>query len=980
MKRTFGILIATAFLLSSFMFVQAKTEYKIQKQKDKNGIEYESVTNDPTQLRVYTLQNGLKLYLSVNKDEPRIQTYIAVKAGSTYDPSETTGLAHYLEHLMFKGSSHYGTIDWEKEKVLIKEISDLYEKHRSTNNADEKKVIYAQIDSVSQIAAQYAVANEYDKMVASIGAKGTNAYTSEERTVYVNNIPSNELEKWLMLERERFGDLVLRLFHTELETVYEEFNMYQDMDAAKLEEAFSKAMFLKHPYGTQTTIGRPEHLKNPSMVNILNYWKTYYVPNNMAICLSGDIDIEATAKLIDKYWGNMKTGTVPKFVPPVEDPIKTPRTAEVFGPESESIQLGFRFNGVNSDDELYVTMIDMILSNSKAGLIDLDLNQKQKVLEAGSGVDWRKDYSSHIFSGKPREGQTLDEVKDLILGEIEKIKKGEFDEWLIQAVVNDMRLSRIRSLESNGRSSAFVQCFTQNVSWKDHLAILDKMEALTKAQLIDFTKKHYGNNYVVVYKRTGKDEHVTKVDKPHITPVDMNRNNQSEFCKKFFEIPSDRLQPVFVDYDKAIKREQIKKDIEYDYIKNVTNELFSLNYVVDMGKNNNLKLPLAVDYLQYIGSDKYSPEEIQKEFFKYGLSFSVSSGDDRCYVSVSGLSKSFEKGVELLEHYLANAKPNQDVYNEFIKGILKERTDNKLNKGRIHQGAMLNYGLYGPNSPFTNIIKENDLKAISPKELTDIVKEITSYKHRIFYYGPMAEAEVKQVVEKHHKTPSKLKDYPPAKKFAELPTDKDQVFFVNFDMVQTNILFLSLGETFNKELLPNIRLFSEYFGGGMSSIVFQEIREAKGLAYSAFCALTVPSKPEKHHYTIAYVGTQPDKMKTATDAMLELLNNMPRAEKLFTNAQDAIMKTIESSRTIKSGIFWSWLSASDRGLNYDVNHDVYEAVKTSNLDKFETFFNKYIKDKKHTYLVIGKRESIDFKVLSQLGEVKELTLEEIFNY
>jgi predicted Zn-dependent peptidase len=233
------------------------------------------VKGDPIDAHIFTLDNGLKVYLSVNKDEPRVQTYIAVRAGSKYDPAETTGLAHYLEHMLFKGTSLIGTIDWENESAVLQQISDLYEDHKNAERPDTKASIYAQIDSLSYVASTFAVPNEYDKMVSMLGARGTNAFTSNDQTVYVNNIPSNEIERWLMLESERFGELVLRLFHTELETVYEEFNINQDRDGRWSYQAVWEGLHPEHPYGTQSTIGLGEHLKNPSMVNIHEYFDNY---------------------------------------------------------------------------------------------------------------------------------------------------------------------------------------------------------------------------------------------------------------------------------------------------------------------------------------------------------------------------------------------------------------------------------------------------------------------------------------------------------------------------------------------------------------------------------------------------------------------------------------------------------------------------------------------------------------------------------
>lgn len=342
-KIKFLILVLTGLIL--IINQLPATNYTTKTAVDKNGYKYEYVTNDPLNVRIYTLANGLKIYLKQNFDEPRLQTYIVVKAGATYDPKETTGLAHYLEHMMFKGSSKIGTSNWEQEKKYLDELSVLFEKHKATQDLAEKARIYELIDSVSQIASKYAVPSEYDKMISGLGAKGTNAYTSNERTVYINDIPVNEFEKWLKIESERFSKLVLRLFHTELETVYEEFNMYQDRDDTRAYNTLMAALFPTHPYGTQTVIGNPEHLKNPSMVNIHNYFDTFYVPNNMAICIAGDLDFEKTVALIDKYYGKFESRPVPEIEHPVEEPLEMLRY-DVFGPNPEFVMTAFRTSGI----------------------------------------------------------------------------------------------------------------------------------------------------------------------------------------------------------------------------------------------------------------------------------------------------------------------------------------------------------------------------------------------------------------------------------------------------------------------------------------------------------------------------------------------------------------------------------------------------------------------------------------------------------
>jgi zinc protease len=511
-------------------------------EEQKSRYTYETVEGDPLGAMIHTLDNGLKVYLSVNKEEPRIVTQIAVRTGSKQDPSDATGLAHYLEHMLFKGTSRVGTKDWEAEKVVLQQISDLYEVNRSTTDPEERKKIYSKIDSLSTLASALAISNEYDKMVSSLGARGTNAYTSNEQTVYINDIPANELEKWLALESERFRELVLRLFHTELEVVYEEFNRGQDSDFRLAYYTMMEGLFPTHQYGTQTTIGTSEHLKNPSMVKIHEYFKKHYIPNNMAIVLSGDLDPDETIDLIKEYFGDWKPGELPTFEVAQEAAIESPIVKDVQGVQAEMLMIGYRLPGIASDEALLGMLVDGILSNGQAGLIDINLQQKQKVLSAYSSMMPMSDYSVFMLQGSPRQGQSLDELGALLRGELDRVKAGDFPDWMIEAVINDLKLSELRGSENNwARAGQMVDAFVTNMDWKEVVNAYDRMAAYTKEDVVAFANKYFGDNYVQVNKHSGESMAV-KVEKPIITPVEIDREAKSPFYAQWDSIETGRAQ------------------------------------------------------------------------------------------------------------------------------------------------------------------------------------------------------------------------------------------------------------------------------------------------------------------------------------------------------------------------------------------------------------------------------------------------------
>ncbi|MCC6840482.1 MAG: insulinase family protein [Flavobacteriales bacterium] len=943
---------------------------------------YEAVPNDPMQVRIYTLDNGLKVYLSKNDDEPRIQTNIAVRAGSKNDPSDATGLAHYLEHMLFKGTHAIATQDWSTESAYLQQISDLYEKRRSVTDDIERAAIYDQIDSLSYLAAKYAVPNEYDKMISSLGANGTNAYTSTEQTVYVNDIPSNAQEKWMMIESVRFQELVLRLFHTELETVFEEFNRGQDNDYRKAGEAMNRALYHNHPYGTQTTIGTGEHLKNPSMVKIHEYFNTYYVPNNMAIIMAGDLDYDATIALVDKYFGGWKAKPVPAFTFKPEAPIAKADTMSVYGPMAGWVTMGWRFNGTKSTDPMMLDLISGLMSNGQAGLIDLDLKQQQKVLDAYAYSSEQADYSEFAMGGNPKQGQSLEEVRALLLQELDKLKKGQFDDWLLQAVVNNQRQQRTRywNERNNMRGYALTDAFILQKNWKDVVDYYDRMAKITKAEVVAFANARFKDNSITVFKRTGEDKGAFHVDKPKITPLEINRDAQSDWYKEWAAVPESRLKPQFVDYNTAIARRQLANGIPLAVIPNTSNDLFTLTQILDLGNYDDPKLKMAVNYLPYLGTATMGAEELKKEFFKLGLQFDVFAGQDRMYVSLSGLEENLPQGLKLVEELLAGPQPNAEALAELVKDALKERSDNVKDKNTILFGGMLNYARYGERSPFRNILTAEQLKAVDPQELIALIKGINTHQHRFFYYGKRSPEAMVDLLNKAHKVPATLESWPQPAPYVELPTDKSQVYYVNYDMVQTELMLMSKDGRFDAANMPYASLFNEYFGSGLSSIVFQEIREGKALAYSAYAAYTTPGKKEESHYIRAYVGTQSDKLGQAEAALSELMNNMPTNERMFQGSKDAALKKIESSRTTKEDIYWSWEAAQRRGLAEDVNKLLYPRIQQSTMEGLVAFFNQHIKGKHYTFLAIGKEGALDMKALEKLGPVKQLTIKDLFGY
>ena len=947
------------------------------------SIPYESVPNDPMKARIYTLDNGLKVYLTVNKETPRIQTYIAVRVGGKNDPKETTGLAHYFEHLMFKGTNHFGTLNYEKEEPLLNQIEDLFEEYRQTTDITTRKALYHRIDSISYEASKYAIPNEYDKLMAAIGAEGTNAYTSFDQTVYVEDIPSNEVENWAKIQSDRFQNAVIRGFHTELETVYEEKNMSLTKDGRKMSEAILASLYPDYPYGTQTVLGTQEHLKNPSIKKIKEYFKTWYVPNNIAICMSGDLDPEKTVEIIQKYFGSIPANpSLPARPEPKKNPLTAPVVKEVIGLDAENVALAWRLPSDTKSD-LMLTLVSEVLNNGKAGLLDVDLLQSQKILYGYSGNMGMADYNTFLIAGAPKQGQTLEEVKDLFLGEVAKLKKGDFSDDIMQAALNNYKLSFMEMLEDNSsRADMFVDAFVGGDEWADVVAQIDEMGKIKKQQLVDFANQYFGDNYALIYKRQGKDPNEKKMDKPEITPIVMNRDSTSSFLHGIQTSVASVLpiEPVFLDFNKDMQQFTVKSNIPVLYKENTTNDVFSLLYVFEMGTGNDKALDVACDYLSYLGTSKKSLQEINMEFYKLACSFSVVPGTDRTYVTLSGLSENMAAAIQLFEELLSDAQVNEEAYHNLVEDILKSRSDSKLNQS-ANFNRLLQYAVWGPDSPTTHILSSEELLQTEPQSLVDRIHKLGNYEHKILYYGPMKQKELSEVIDQYHQVPERLLPIPVGADFKMQETKESKVYFAQYDAKQIYFSAISnRGEKYDANIQPLLTMYNEYFGGGMNSIVFQEMREARALAYSAAAAMLSPSKLKYPYYYRTFIATQNDKMLDAMKAFDEIVNSMPESERAFELAKSSLIARIRTDRITKSDVLWAYLHAQDLGLSVDSRKALYEQIQNFALDDVKSFQEKWVKGRPYIYIVLGDEKDLDMKGLSQYGPIQKLTQTEIFGY
>lgn len=943
---------------------------------------YSTVKGDAMATRIYTLDNGLKVYLSVNKEKPRIQAHIAVRTGSRNDPAETTGLAHYLEHLMFKGTKLFGTSDAGKEAPFLDKIQSLYEQYRHITDPIERKKCYHQIDSVSQLAAQYNIPNEYDKLMATIGADGTNAYTSNDVTCYVENIPSNEVENWAKIQSDRFQNMVIRGFHTELEAVYEEYNIHLTSDIDKELTALYKKLYPTHPYGTQTTIGTQEHLKNPSIVNIKNYFNRYYVPNNIAICMAGDFNPDEVIAIIDRYFGSwQKSESLSRPEYPVQPILAAAVDTTVIGQEAEQLLLGWRFNRGADAQKDTLEVISSMLANGKAGLFEINLEQPLKIQGAGAFCEANTDYTSFIIQALPKDNQPLEELKKLVLDEVKKLKAGDFSDDLLPSVINNLKLNYFKSLDNNrSRVNLMVDAFINGADWDDVVGSLERMSKMTKKQIIEFTQRHFKDNYVCVYKRQGVDSTQKKIDKPAITPIPANRELSSKFLQEIKNSQVTPIQPVFVDYKKDLTVTKTKKGLPLLYKQNTQDGLFTLVFRYDFGSEDFKDLSLAADYLNYVGTDKKNVSQIKQDFYKLACNYSVSVGSHNTTVYLSGLNENLPQSLALFEDLLNHAKGDDAAYSKFVDMLLKVRADEKLDQ-RSNFSALRDYGIYGAFNDTRNILSEKELRSGNSQMLTDVLKRFAQYAHTVLYYGPYDVKKLSSLISKVHVTDKTLKSVPDNQRYTQQQTPTNEVIIAPYDAKNIYMMmYHNEGKNWSPKEAALQAVFNQYFGGGMNTVVFQELRETRGLAYSAAAYYNSPSRKGDTENYYTYIISQNDKMSDCVKVFNNILDTIPQSEDAFNIAKQSLMKDLQSARVTKFGILSSYLNAQELGLDHDIRADIYRDLPGIQLKDVVKFEKDNMAHKNYRYLILGDEKNLDMKTLEKIAPVKRVTTEQIFGY
>ena len=961
----------TAFLLLQILWIAhpAEAGYTLVQQP---------ASNDPMQVHIYELDNGLQVYLTANREEPRFYAEIIVRAGSKHDPQDATGIAHYLEHMLFKGSRQLGTLDFDAEKEHLERIEALYEEHFSETDPERRAALYAQINEANQLAAQYAIPNELDRLYTAMGERSLNAHTWLEETVYKVDLPSNRLAHWAKVESERFHQPVFRLFQTELETVYEEKNRSMDNKDRVISKAVQQQLYKKHPY-RNATLGSVKHLKNPSLARMYEYYHTYYVPNNMAIAISGDINIGETIALIDREFSIWQKKKLPRSKKPKEPKIKKVERVEVTFPGEEYVLLTFRTAARTHKDAEALSVLDMILDNSTAGLINLNINQQQRARNAGSYPWTHNEYGAQYLWGIPKQDQDLAEVEALLLEQIDRIKNGQFDESIIPAIVTDFKKSYKQRLESNGpRVSLMRDSYLAFEEWEHTVGSLDRMAKLRKKDIIKVAKKYFKDGYVAGYRRDGQID-IPSIDKPPIDKIDIDPARQSVFFSDIMALDYEEIEPDYVVPGKDYTELTYHSNVSLYHAQNPLNDLFSFSVSIDMGSLADRRLPIARELLDKAGTPRLTAEALKQKWYALGTDFSLSVGDQRTTVSISGLDENFTASLVLLSELMRQPTTDEATLNELKNIILTKRADAQKDPRTIHQ-ALYRYHRLGDQSYYRRVLSNEEVTALQLEELTSLLGSLLDYEQTLSYTGTLSVEALKNALDAEYDLPDELIATPSRQVFAHAQPAETQIYFFDKETAQAQVRIEFGGVSYSSYLEPPAELFNDYFYGGMAGIVFQEIREARALAYSVGALYVHGSERNDYNLMIGAMGTQADKAPEAVGALIELIDDMPVSQERFAAAQASVINKYRTERLGFRQILGSVRNWERKSLPIDPRPWRFEQIQKAKLDQVLDFHREHIAGKPKLISITGDKNKIDMEALGQHGKIIEVGLDEVFAF
>ena len=919
-------------------------------------------------LSEYKLDNGLTVMLWEDHNQPDVTGYVAVRAGSIDEPKEYTGLAHYLEHMLFKGTQRIGALDWEKEKPYYEEIIRLYDQYAEATDPKVREQLTTKINEASIEAAKYSTVEDFFVLLDGIGATGVNAFTSYDMTCYHNSFPASNMYKWLTIYSDRLIDPVFRTFQAELENVFEEYNMYQDNVSSHIRQDLFAKIYEGHPY-ERDVIGLPEHLKNPRLSKLIDFYNTWYVPNNMALILVGDFDTETVKPMIAETFGRL----VPKELParatyPATSFANNPKYTFHVG-YYPMICWAYDAPKMGSEDDLALQVVVSLLSNStQTGLLD-KLSLDGTVSSAGASFDARRDAGRILIQAVPyfdANQQTYESnaaTEKIVMAEIDRLKTGDIPDWLIQAVKAEYAQNYKLSFEdSDTKTMSLVQNFIYDQPLDDIFTEIDKIQALTKEDIQRVAKKYFNANHITLAFEEGTPKK-NKLAKPKIKPLDLINGQETEYAKMFKALPQGELKQTFMDMN-DVKVVSLDENVKLHYSVNPQNDIFSLTLRYGVGTAKRPMLDFVASLMNRAGiMPDTDPQDFHRQLSELGGRCGYGVSKSYFTVQIIGEEANLEKICQLVQRQMLFPKFDEKQF-EAVKGselssrLMLSKVDGVLSD------ALLEYVLFDKQSDYIDVVPFMDVYHMDEAQLKTQFLAATKYALDIHYCGTRPIDEVTSVLKGNLPLQEGVKPSTSPEIRDRKSYDKTQIYFLpNSNVQQATVYFYFNGKPYDKEQNVLFQAFNQYFSGGFTGLVLDEIREKRSMAYTASGSMVRGQLPGKDAYFMGYIGTQSDKVADAIDVFMNLLDSMPEYPERIESVKAALRQHAQISKPSFRGKSATYAAWEEMGYNEDPAKYNMQAIDNLTFEQIMDFYHQNIQGKPVTIVVMGDPKLINQKQL-----------------
>ena len=926
------------------------------------------------------LSNGMSVWLNEDHSQPKVFGAVVVRAGAKDCPN--TGIAHYFEHIMFKGTDRLGTIDYAAEKPLLDSISAQYDLLSQTKDDTERSRIQLKINELSVKAADFSIPNEFNRLISKYGGSGLNAGTGYDMTYYHNEFLPHFIEQWCWLNSERLMTPVYRGFQGELENVYEEKNRSADGMGDAMEKVMG-AVFKTQPYG-YPIIGSTESLKNPRLSDMAEFYKKYYVASNMCLVLCGDItpSDELTA-LLEKTFGRVQTGPVPQrgYSPMPE--IQAGERQEITLPIPLIGAEVLVFKGATDyePDANALELANGLLSNGKAGLLDSLMNEHKVMASLALNVSF-DDAAGTAVLIIPKLLGKMKTAEERVMEQVKQVMEGNFSDSQLEALKQEMVMSAEKKLETiDDRSELLVDLFSKGKTWQDALDKIESIKRLTKADVVAAAKKYYGANYVTLVKKYGTPNKET-LKQPGYKPISpKNTDAKSDFARQLEQMPVNQVDIRTVDLQTAADTKQLNDHVTLYYKKNPINDIFTFNLRFKDGKLHTPALDVLSSYLSSLGTDSLKKQQLEKAWQQINTTMGINAGNNTFVFTLTGPDKQFVPALRLLAHFLRSAKGDDEALKDAKDADKVDRKSFGKQKDDV-LAPMRELVMYGSKSTFLNQLSKKEIKALKNEDLLSLFRELQQYDCELMYCGTKSiddvAAAAQQALPLSQCSRKAADTFRPLQQYSE-PT----VYFYNVPKSRQNyvVSYDAIGALPTAEDRAKLSLFDEYFGGSMSSVLFQNVREFRSLAYStggrAYGA-SLAQHPEAVLGYITATGTQADKTMEALATVDSLLRQMPMKENNLDAARQTVLNEIQNGyptfRNMPAFV------ANQRMLGNTVDPNAAKARLLPGIsaqDVIQFHQQRIAGNSNRVWIIIGDKKLTDLKALARYGKVVELKKEDV---